>query len=99
MEKVVRKKWKGEAKNIMIDFVNSVVDHSTLAAEQFQEALNASAEKNNSGAGSVMQLLRVAVTGEEGGPDLMKIMEIIGTQETSSRINSAITEFDKITAE
>jgi glutamyl-tRNA synthetase len=99
VEKVVQKKWKGEAKNIMIDFVNSIEDHSTLPADQFQEYLNTSAEKNNSGAGSVMQLLRVAVTGEQGGPDLMKIMEIIGTKETVSRINSAIIEFDKITEE
>lgn len=99
VEKVVRKKWKGEAKNVLIDFVNSIGNHSALAAEQFQESLNNSAEKNNSGAGSVMQLLRVAVTGEQGGPDLMKIMEIIGTKETVSRINFAIIEFDKTTAQ
>ena len=83
----------------MIDFCSSINGNSTLAAEQFQEYLNSSAQKSGSGAGSVMQLLRVAVTGEQGGPDLMKIMEIIGTQETSSRINSAIVEFDKITAQ
>lgn len=99
VEKVVRKKWKGEAKNILTDFCNSIIDKSSLATEQFQEHLNSSAEKSDSGAGSVMQLLRVAVTGEQGGPDLMKIMKIIGTQETASRINSAIIEFDKITAQ
>lgn len=96
VEKVVRKKWKGEASNVLSDFVTALQAGGENTEEQFQEKLQAAAEKNNVGAGSVMQLLRVAVSGEQGGPDLMKIMEILGTQETSNRINSAMEAFDKI---
>ncbi|MEQ6121169.1 glutamate--tRNA ligase [Reichenbachiella sp. MALMAid0571] len=95
-EKVIRKRWKGEAKNVLTYFAESLNATDQETSDGFQEKLNAAAEKNNVGAGSVMQLLRVAVSGEQGGPDLMKIMEILGTQETVSRIYSAMTEFDKI---
>jgi len=95
-DKVVRKKWKGQAKSVLTDFAESLNTPKQVKADGFQDKLNAAAEKNNVGAGSVMQLLRVAVSGEQGGPDLMKIMEILGTQETVSRIHSAITEFEKI---
>jgi glutamyl-tRNA synthetase len=97
VEKIVVKKWKPETKKILSDFVELLDKKSNLSQEQYQENLNVAAEKNNTGAGSVMQLLRVAVTGEQGGPDLMKIMEVLGTPETIDRINSAIVEFDKLT--
>ncbi len=96
VEKVVRKKWKGEAKNVLTHFATAVGDASDLQAEQYQEQLQQSAAAHEMGAGAVMQLLRVAVSGEQGGPDLMKIMEILGTQETSSRIKTAVTAFDKM---
>ncbi|MFY0651030.1 MAG: glutamate--tRNA ligase [Cyclobacteriaceae bacterium] len=96
VEKVVRKRWKGEAKSVISSFVENLSSLENVSAANIQEALNSAAEANDVGAGSVMQLLRVAVSGEQGGPDLMKIMEILGTQETISRINSGITEFDKI---
>ena len=38
-----------------------------------------------------MQSLRVAVTGEGAGPDLMIMMEIIGKEEATKRIETALT--------
>jgi glutamyl-tRNA synthetase len=37
-----------------------------------------------------MQALRVAVTGVGAGPDLMQIMEILGKEETTSRLSNAL---------
>lgn len=39
-----------------------------------------------------MQALRLAVTGEGKGPDLMLIIEILGKEKTIQRIQRAIAE-------
>ena len=41
--------------------------------------------------------LRLAITGLGKGPDLMKIMEILGKEETVRRLNRAITNLADIT--
>jgi len=54
---------------------------------------NSILEKLQIPAGMVMQILRLAVTGEAGGPDLMAIIKILGTKEVSERIKNAIKVF------
>ena len=40
--------------------------------------------------GLVMQALRFAITGKDAGPDLMSIIQVIGNEETISRIDYAL---------
>jgi glutamyl-tRNA synthetase len=40
--------------------------------------------------GKVMQSLRVSITGQAGGPDLMDIIEILGKEEITERIRLAL---------
>jgi hypothetical protein len=46
--------------------------------------------------GKVLQLLRVSIMGGGSGPDLMKIIEILGPVEISKRIQNAKVQFDQI---
>ena len=48
--------------------------------------------------GKVLQLLRVSIMGEGSGPDLMKIIEILGPFEISKRIRNDMEQFDYIKA-
>lgn len=94
VDKVVRKKWNENAKDVFSTFVENVKD-KTLHAEDFQSNLEQTVEAHETKVGMVMQILRVAITGEAGGPDLMKIMEVLGTNEVSDRIKKATTAFDQ----
>lgn len=94
VEKVVRKKWNDTARAVFADLSDSLNELVNASSEDFQTAFNASLEKNETHMGVAMQILRVAITGQAGGPDLMKIMEILGTHEVIKRIKSAITAFD-----
>ncbi|WP_422361341.1 glutamate--tRNA ligase [Reichenbachiella sp.] len=96
VDKVIRKKWKGEAKAVFSTFVGKIA-HQKLKAEDFQTTLEQSAAENDTKVGMVMQILRVAITGEAGGPDLMKIMEVLGTNEVTDRIKKATNAFDQAT--
>ena len=96
VEKVVRKKWNDLSKSVFQDLKADLENKDTLNAIGFQEAFDYATQKNDTHAGAIMQILRVAVTGEAEGPDLMQIMEILGTSEVISRIEKASQAFQKI---
>lgn len=48
------------------------------------------AEKLGLGAGQVMQLFRVSITGVGGGPALFEIVELLGKQEVLQRLNNFV---------
>lgn len=94
VDKVVRKKWDDTAKAVFNTFAEQVAGKS-LQAEDFQSNLEKAVEAHDTKVGMVMQILRVAITGEAGGPDLMKIMEVLGTNEVADRIKKATSAFDQ----
>ncbi len=91
-EKVVRKKWTPENIAFLTDFSVELNNTATLTAEKVRGTLEQLIELHNTGMGKVMQPLRVALTGQAGGPDLMKIIEILGAKESSLRIDTAIDQ-------
>ncbi|MEO9965185.1 MAG: glutamate--tRNA ligase [Reichenbachiella sp.] len=95
VEKIVRKKWNDSARNVFNSFSELLANGSDLKAENYQAFLEQATASNEVSVGAVMQILRVALTGESGGPDLMKIMEVLGTKAVLERIKNAITAFDQ----
>jgi len=90
-QKVVKKKWTNEAKNILQDFSEALSGHNKdLTKESTLEILNDVVQKREVGLGRVMPALRVAITGVAGGPDLMGIMMVLGKEQIINRIDSAL---------
>lgn len=89
-EKVVGKKWNVETATILGDYAEALIKKGSLKSDEAKEALMNVLEAHNTGMGKVMQALRVTLTGEAGGPDLMAIIEILGGKESGTRINRAI---------
>lgn len=61
-----------------------------FSADRLKSLLEQTAQKLGAKAGQVMQPLRVALTGETAGPDLMAVAEILGREECVRRINFAL---------
>ncbi|MEP4093571.1 glutamate--tRNA ligase [Reichenbachiella sp.] len=97
VEKVVRKKWDDIARNVFNTFSNQLANADNMVAEGFQSKLELAVETHEVKVGMIMQILRVAITGESGGPDLMRVMEVLGTKEVADRIKKAINAFDQAT--
>jgi glutamyl-tRNA synthetase len=95
-QKVIHNKWNEESKMALKAYANKLAVlieiNGDIAHELFQETM-ASIQMNP---GKVLQLLRVSIMGEGSGPDLMKIIEILGPVEISKRIQNAIVQFDQI---
>jgi glutamyl-tRNA synthetase len=51
-------------------------------------------DKNGVKMGKVLQALRLAITGVGAGPDLMHIIELLGKEEVSKRLNDALAKLD-----
>ncbi len=90
-EKVAGKKWKEEAISFLKSFSEAVKATTTLTGEEAHDLLQKTSEETGIGLGKVMQSLRLALTGQGGGPDLMGIIEIIGKDAVIRRIDKAFS--------
>ena len=88
-EKVIRKKWDQVVEGVLKDFVSSL-PNSDSNRDGYRELLSNALEKHDAGMGQVMPVLRVVITGKTGGPDMMEILEFLGPEEITRRINTAI---------
>ena len=88
-EKVARKKWSNEAAEKLTEYVQALKEEQTLDAGVAKETLQKILEKDGTPIGKVMPALRLALTGQAGGPDLMEIVALLGADEVSERIKKA----------
>jgi len=96
-EKVVRKKWNTETEEILHQFQQKLLKENEITSEKVAELFQKNAEENGFGPGKFMQQLRLSITGKASGPDLMKLIEILGQEECSIRIKNAIKTLQPVT--
>lgn len=91
-EKASKKAWNDETSAILGEFATKL-EETKFVSENLKAALHSFAESKGLGMGKVMMPLRLALVGELKGPDVPDIMELLGKEETTSRINNAINNF------
>ncbi|MCU7615381.1 glutamate--tRNA ligase [Chryseobacterium sp. GMJ5] len=91
-EKASKKAWNDETSDILKDFAQKL-EVTEFNSEALKQQIHDFAEDKGLGMGKVMMPLRLALVGELKGPDVPDILELIGKQESISRINNAINNF------
>lgn len=91
-EKASKKAWNDETSAILGELASSM-EGIEFTAENIKNTAHHFAENKGLGMGKVMMPLRLALVGELKGPDVPDIMELLGKEETISRINNAINNF------
>ncbi|QSE98603.1 glutamate--tRNA ligase [Fulvivirga lutea] len=89
-EKVISKKWNETVVEVLNEYKDKLVEKTDLDSESAKLLLNEVLERQGVKMGMVMQSLRVALTGQGSGPDLMQVIEILGAKESAERIATAI---------
>lgn len=89
-DQVVNSKWTQENATLIEAFAQTIKNHNAITADEAKHLLHEMLEAKGIKIGKVMQSLRVALTGQPAGPDLMQIIEILGAQETSERLEQAV---------
>ncbi|MBT9392257.1 glutamate--tRNA ligase [Hymenobacter sp. NST-14] len=89
-EQVISKKWNPQVAAALTEFAAQLPALPDASPEGIKARLTEVLEAQGVKIGQVLQALRVAVTGQAAGPDLMHIMHILGPQETAERIQAAV---------
>lgn len=88
-EEVAAKKWDDLAKTAMPVIANILSGIENFTSQTIHDALFSGLEAEGVKPGKIMQALRLAITGEGKGPDLMLIIEILGKGESIRRVEKA----------
>lgn len=89
-ESVISKKWNDEAFKVISVYKDALEKETSITAATAKSILDLAAASVNVGVGKIMQALRVAITGNGSGPDLMITIEILGKEETVKRLAAAL---------
>jgi glutamyl-tRNA synthetase len=94
-EKTIKKRWKEDTpeKLVLITEVFNSVENWEAAS--IKEKFSAFMNEKEWGFGAIMNPLRLCLVGGNMGPDLFVICEILGKDETVSRIKSGVTTISK----
>jgi glutamyl-tRNA synthetase len=88
--KNVKKAWKDDTADLMQELIQVLEKQEDFKAENVQAEVKAWIQQKEVGFGKVMQPFRLALVGAMQGPDLYEIAEMIGKEETISRLEKAI---------
>lgn len=93
---VVKKRWNEKSAAFINILIAAFKNLNTFTAAETEALFKTTAEAQGLGAGQVMQLFRVCLSGVGGGPALFEIVELLGKQEVVSRLEKAATTIGSV---
>jgi glutamyl-tRNA synthetase len=91
-EKVVAKKWNDDAIKVLSALKEDFEKLENFESAVIKETMHHTIENLGIKLGSVMQAIRLAITGVGAGPELTEIMAILGKAEVLHRIDHAFAK-------
>jgi len=95
-KKSVKKHWKGEAANNVNLLLNLFRQLNNFESKYLEEKVISYLNENKISLGKALNPLRLLLVGKTAGPHLFDIIEIIGKEETISRIENGMDILPKI---
>ncbi|WP_299181847.1 glutamate--tRNA ligase [uncultured Aquimarina sp.] len=89
-DKATKKAWKQETPDLMHELTRIISDIHDFKSENISNTVKSWIKSKEIGFGKIMMPLRIALVGSLQGPDIFRIMEIIGKAETLKRIEAII---------
>ncbi len=89
-EQVITKKWNAQVAGLLGRFADALPGMEALSAGEIEQKLKSMAEEMGVNPGSLMQPLRVVLSGEAGGPPLFDMLKLLGVTESAGRIKTAV---------
>ncbi len=89
-EKVVRKRWNENAACFFPALAIALNEADSWTAESIEEKFREVAEELGINPGHVMQLFRVLVSGQAGGPVLFDMAELLGKEKVVNRLELGV---------
>ncbi len=94
-EAVVQNKWNEESQKGLQVLYDTLPMLELWEADSIKQFIQVKLEEAGIKMGKVMQMLRVALSGNGAGPDLMISMELWGEEQVLNRLKNALETFSK----
>ncbi|MBN1542249.1 glutamate--tRNA ligase [candidate division KSB1 bacterium] len=89
-EKGLKKRWKAQSANLMLEFCQEIDKLKSFNAGAIEEALRQVAERHDVGGGQIIHPVRLAVSGFSVGPGLFDLLEVLGKERVIKRLKKAV---------
>ena len=89
-EEKATKNWKAETPALMQELISVLQEITDFTSVNIETIVKKWMTNNEIGMGKVMQPFRLSLVGALKGPHLFDIVELIGKEETISRLQKAI---------
>jgi glutamyl-tRNA synthetase len=89
-EQVVAKKWNAQVASYLSSFADELGAMEMLNVQEIEHKFKEGAQAQGINPGSLMQPLRVCLSGEAGGPPLFDMLKLIGVNDSAERIRKAV---------
>jgi glutamyl-tRNA synthetase len=94
-EVVIQNKWNAEAEKGLRLIEQALPNVLDWQVDEIKQTIHTALEEAGIKMGKVMQILRVALSGNGAGPDLMISMQLWGKAQVLERLNAALNVFPK----
>ena len=92
-EKIIAKKWNDKVRNYVEVLLRKFKDLERWNAEDISQILKGTLKEFSMKPGQVLPVVRVAITGRKAGPDLHKIIFLLGKTETLKRLQVFLDKY------
>lgn len=91
---IVKKKWKDQIPAFIETFAQKLESVADFNAVEIENVFKALAESMGISAGSIMQIFRVALSGQGAGPAIFEMTALLGKEKVISRLQKATATFN-----
>ncbi len=91
---IINKKWKDQIPDFIESFAHKLNDLNDFNAVEIENTFKAHAESMGISAGSIMQIFRVALSGQGAGPAIFEMTALLGKEKVISRLLKATAKFN-----
>lgn len=95
-EKTIRKKWKENNIPPVKELFSKIEEISTWTEEELTTTIKGYINDNELSFGNILPLVRIATSGTMKGPDVFKMMALLGKEEVVNRLKKGLEDFDRI---
>ncbi len=92
---VIKKRWNEQSAGFIKELAGVYKNSQSFTAQNTEILFKETAEKMGIGAGTVMQLFRVCLSGVGGGPVLFDMVELLGKEEVVRRLETSLIAIKK----
>jgi glutamyl-tRNA synthetase len=95
-EETIIKKYKKSSGENILKISAKLVSNPSINSDAIETEIKGYIQENGLKMGEIMPIMRIAICGTMQGPDLAKIIHLIGIKEMDSRIQKAINHFNTL---